>query len=185
MNSGPAHPPPSLTGHVRLREVIEADLPCLFEHQREPEANQMAAFPARDREAFMAHWTKILADRRVTVRAILVDEEVAGNVVSWEQNGERLVGYWTGKEHWGKGIATQALGLFLRVVQERPLHAYVAKHNAASIRVLEKCGFTMGEAEAEAADTPGDGVEECVLKLGASVAKVASLCDAIGSFKQV
>ena len=26
---------------------------------------------------------------------------------------------------------------------ERPLHAHVAKHNAGSIRVLEKCGFRL------------------------------------------
>jgi RimJ/RimL family protein N-acetyltransferase len=41
----------------------------------------------------------------------------------------------------------------------------VAKHNVASIRVLEKCGFVpvTGEAFAEA---PIDEVEEVVLKLG-------------------
>ena len=36
-----------MTHEIRLREVTEADLPILFEHQREPEANRMAAFPAR------------------------------------------------------------------------------------------------------------------------------------------
>ena len=47
---------------VTIRPVREDDLPILFEHQRDPEANAMAAFPARDREAFMEHWTKILSD---------------------------------------------------------------------------------------------------------------------------
>jgi RimJ/RimL family protein N-acetyltransferase len=33
--------------------------------------------------------------------------------------------------------------LFLAIEKERPLHAHVAKHNPASRRVLEKCGFTV------------------------------------------
>jgi RimJ/RimL family protein N-acetyltransferase len=113
----------------------------LFEHQREPEANEMVAFPARGREAFMAHWAKILGDETVVAMTVVVDMCVAGNVGCWTQDGQRLVGYWIGKEHWGKGVATQMLTIFLRLVADRPLHAHVAKHNVASIRVLEKCGF--------------------------------------------
>jgi RimJ/RimL family protein N-acetyltransferase len=76
---------------------------------------------------------------------------VAGNVVSFEQDGEREVGYWIGREYWGKGVATEALSQFLDHVEvRRPLYAGVAKHNVASIRVLEKCGFTIvGKEEDE------------------------------------
>jgi RimJ/RimL family protein N-acetyltransferase len=41
----------------------------------------------------------------------------------------------------GRGIATEAISAFLLLEQTRPLYASVAKHNAASIRVLQKCGF--------------------------------------------
>jgi RimJ/RimL family protein N-acetyltransferase len=129
---------------VLLRDVIENDLPIFFEQQLDPVANQMAAFPARDREAFMAHWTKILADETNLLKTVLCDGQVAGNIVSWEQpdkGSEREVGYWLGREYWGKGIATRALAAFLEQVTARPLYAHVAKHNLASIRVLEKCGF--------------------------------------------
>src|SRR5512139_695928 len=94
---------------VLLRDVIAGDLPIFFEQQLDPVANQMAAFPARDREAFMAHWTKILADETNILKTILFDGEVAGNIVSWEhpdEGGKREVGYWLGREYWGKGIAT-------------------------------------------------------------------------------
>lgn len=37
---------------LTLRDVVEGDLLAFFEHQRDPEANAMAAFPARDRKAF-------------------------------------------------------------------------------------------------------------------------------------
>ena len=124
-----------------LREVREDDLDALFEQQREPEAVAMAVFPAREREAFDAHWRKILADDRLVVRAIEVDGEVAGNIGSWEQDGLQLVGYWLGREFWGRGIATAALAEFARELETRPLHAWVAASNVGSIRVLEKCGF--------------------------------------------
>ena len=44
-----------MKSEVRLREVTEADLPILFEHQSEPEAARMAIFQSRDQEAFLAH----------------------------------------------------------------------------------------------------------------------------------
>ena len=144
---------------VALRDVLDDDLPLLFEHQLDPDATAMAAFPARDRDAFMAHWARIRLDKTVIVRSVLCEGQVVGNVVSWEHAGERLVGYWICKAHWGQGIASTALGAFLGEVSIRPLHARVAKHNVASKRVLEKCGF---EVSGEATD--GD-VEEFLLVL--------------------
>jgi RimJ/RimL family protein N-acetyltransferase len=146
--------------------VAEDDLPIFFEQQLDPEATQMAAFPARDWEAFMAHWTKILADNTVTLKTILFDGQVAGNIVSFEQSGETQVGYWLGQEYWGKGVATQALSAFLDAFAVRPLYAYVAKHNLASLRVLEKCGFRMVGEDKGSSGSDNEGVEEYILKLG-------------------
>ncbi len=126
---------------VELRAVEEADLPLLFEQQLDPEATRMAAFPPRDRDAFMAHWSKILADNALATRTILLDGSVAGYICSFDISGEREVGYWIGREHWGKGVATRALQIFLDEQRGRPLYAHVAKHNVGSIRVLGKCGF--------------------------------------------
>jgi RimJ/RimL family protein N-acetyltransferase len=139
---------------VLLRDVRDDDLAIFFEHQRDPDANRMANFDARDRDAFMAHWTKILRDESVVVRTVEVEGLVVGNVVSWEHDEERDVGYWIGREHWGKGIATGAVSAFLSELGARPLHAHVAGHNVGSIRVLEKCGFERV-----------DGVEELRFKL--------------------
>jgi hypothetical protein len=38
---------------MALRDVTEDDLPIFFEHQQDPDANRMAAFPAREREALI------------------------------------------------------------------------------------------------------------------------------------
>jgi RimJ/RimL family protein N-acetyltransferase len=120
---------------------MEEDLDVFFEQQRDPDANAMAAFPARDRQEHLAHWHKILDDKTVITRSILCGDEVAGNVVSWIQDGNREVGYWIGRAYWGKGIATSALKSFLEVDVERPLFAWVARNNAGSVRVLAKVGF--------------------------------------------
>lgn len=146
-----------------LRMVAEPDLAVFFEHQIDADANRMAAFQPRDRDAFMAHWTKILHDPTVLVRTVEVGGEVVGNVLSWEGSGVRLVGYWIGREHWGRGIATAALVGFLQQERARPLHALVATHNAGSIRVLEKCGFERSDEEI----TTGDEADELLLRLDA------------------
>ncbi|HKY27560.1 MAG TPA: hypothetical protein VJM12_06390, partial [Pyrinomonadaceae bacterium] len=58
---------------IHLRPVTESDLEILFEYQREPEANEMAGFPPRDHDAFMAHWAKILVDETAVAMAVVVD----------------------------------------------------------------------------------------------------------------
>ncbi len=128
---------------VTLRDVTQSDLPILYEQQLDPEASRLAAVPSRDRDAFDAHWEKILADETVRIKTIEADGEVAGNVLSFPRDGKTEVGYWIGKEFWGRGIATRALAEFLALVDERPIHAAVAEHNPGSMRVLEKCGFVL------------------------------------------
>ncbi len=158
-----------MTGIVHLRDVIESDLPTFFEQQLDPDANYMAAFTSPrdplDREAFMAHWEKILADRMNINKTILFEGRVAGNIVSFMMSGEREIGYWIGKEFWGKGIATQSLVDFLDLLEERPLYAHAAKDNAASLRVLEKCGFRRSGEGKEYSNARGEEVEEIILRL--------------------
>ena len=159
--------PNASTSAVLLRDVTQDDLPIFFEQQLDPVATQMAAFPARDRQAFMAHWAKILGDETLITQTVLFDGHVAGNVVSFELAGTRNVGYWIGRQYWGKGIASAALAAFLDQVQARPLYAHVAKHNRASLRVLEKCGFAIFSEDTVDLDTSGEQIEEYLLKLSA------------------
>ena len=149
---------------VRLRDVEEADLPVFFEHQRDPDANRMAASPSRESAAFLAHWReKVLANPSSRTKTIIVDDEVAGYVASWEQEGERLIAYWIGRAYWGRGVGTSALRQFLAHETTRPLHAHVAVHNVGSIRVLERCGFRrVGDAV-----RGDDDVEEYLYRLEA------------------
>ena len=130
---------------ILLREVQKNDLDSFFQHQLDPKANWMAAFTAKDptdRPAFDAHWQKILADKSIIIRTILYDGRVAGSVLCHSWEGDPEISYWLGRQYWGLGIATHALALFLKIALDRPLYARVAKDNIASIRVLEKNGFT-------------------------------------------
>lgn len=150
---------------VHLRDVRGDDLPTLFEHQMDPEANRMANFDARDRDAFMAHWAKILVDETVVAKTVVHRDAVAGNVVSWTHDDERDVGYWIGRDHWGKGVATAALSAFLEELETRPLYAHVAAHNVGSIRVLEKCGFERVGQGRGFATARGEEIDEVFLVL--------------------
>lgn len=157
-----------MIGDVRLRDVEPGDLPVFYRHQLDPDATRMAAFAARDRADFDDHWaTNVLGNPTAITRTIVADEQVAGWVGSWIQDGVRLVGYWIGRDHWGRGVATRGLGDFLKLVTDRPLHAHVARHNVGSIRVLEKCGFVV-ERE-DSGGGAGDDVAERVFVLRRSI----------------
>ena len=81
--------------------------------------------------------------------AIEVDEHAVGGIgLILGSDVERIsaeVGYWLGKELWGKGVMTQALIAFRDYAIQRHslirLHARTYDWNPASARVLEKAGF--------------------------------------------
>lgn len=157
---------------IRLRPVGEADLPALFEQQRDPTAHRMAAFTSwdpEDRDAFVARWRRILSDPEVLSRVVLADGIVVGTIARYLREGQPEVTYWIGREHWGKGFASAALRAFLEEVPERPLFAAAAADNVASIRVLEKCGFRTTGRERSFARGRGAEVDEVFLRLDAEV----------------
>lgn len=154
-------PPPD----VRLREVVDADLPLFFAYQEDAMAQRMAAIPIRDRAGFEAHWAKIRADETIVIRTVLVDGTVAGNVLSFERDGHREVGYWIGRPFWGRGVATEAVRAFLAYDPLRPLYGHVAKHNGASMRVLEKCGFVLVGEDKEFARVGDEVVQGVIYEL--------------------
>ncbi|MFJ3668681.1 GNAT family N-acetyltransferase [Streptomyces sp. NPDC090106] len=153
---------------VVLREVHDSDLPVFFRQTNDPESAHMAAFTARDpadRDAFDAHWRRVLASDAVT-RAVLADGDVVGTAAVYGEPGEREVTYWIDRAYWGRGIATAALLGLLAEVPERPLYARAAADNAGSLRVLRKCGFRDREHTRGFANARGEEIDEIVLALG-------------------
>ncbi|MDQ1736104.1 MAG: hypothetical protein QOH56_2355 [Pseudonocardiales bacterium] len=134
---------------VRLREVREEDLPSFFSYQSDPAAAVMAGFVPRDAEADAAHWHRIATDPMVIARTIVVENEVAGSIVSFGNEQERNLGYWISSAFWGKGTATRAAELFLQIETTRPLYAHVLKTNIGSQRVLAEIGFIPFDSDSE------------------------------------
>jgi len=129
---------------ILLRPVLESDLPILFEQQLDRDAIALSAYPAKDKGEFMRHWDGILKNKAIVARTIMYKEKIAGHIICWKEGKyEQRVGYWIGKQFWGRGIASSTLREFLAVVKIRPLYAHVANHNIASQKVLEKNGFVL------------------------------------------
>jgi RimJ/RimL family protein N-acetyltransferase len=126
---------------VRLRNVEDADLEVFLEYEHDAEAVRRSRFTPRERDAFMTHWrTRVLRPEGL-VQAVTVNGDVAGNIMSWWIEERRFVGYWFGRRYWGRGIGTRALTRFLELESTRPLYADPFAGNAASVRLLERCGF--------------------------------------------
>jgi RimJ/RimL family protein N-acetyltransferase len=127
---------------VQLRPVQDDDLPLIFAWHTDAASVQMAGVPPRERPAFDAHWAKIRADPDTVLRTALVDGEPGGYLLCFLRDGQRELGYWVAREHWGRGVASAAVAAFLEEYQERPLSAVILTSNVASRRVLDKAGFS-------------------------------------------
>ncbi|MBB1380776.1 GNAT family N-acetyltransferase [Shewanella frigidimarina] len=136
--------------NISLHPITEADLDILFEFENDPIANKMADFVPRKRKAFNLHWQqKVLANEKAIAQGIWIDDVLVGNVLSWINTDAaaksdpqmRLVGYWIGREHWGKGIATKAVEMFLKQFISSPVFAYINKQNEGSVAVAYANGF--------------------------------------------
>jgi RimJ/RimL family protein N-acetyltransferase len=134
---------------VTLREVVVNDLPIFHRHQSDPVAVEMAGVPARDEAAYLARWKGFLEDEGFGKRTILADGAVAGQVISFDRDGVRELGYWIGREFWGRGIAGAAVQQYLAIELRRPLYAIVAGDNLASRRILSRCGFVEESRKAD------------------------------------
>ena len=153
---------------VRLRDLDDADLEQLFEWERDPRAVEMAAFTRADpsdRAAFDAHYERIRSDPDPTLRVIECDGAMVGTIGSFTMESEREVTYWIDPSRWGRGMASEALQLFLREELTRPLFARVAEHNPGSAKVLARAGFVQIGSETSYADGVARDVVEHIYRL--------------------
>ncbi len=134
---------------VTLRPTVLADLDVLYEHQADPVSAELAGFPSRDRPSYWAHQSVVLADPSSVLSTIEADGEVVGSAVCFGPPTAREVGYWVGREHWGRGIATEALRQLVDQVPDRPLRGCVVPANVASQHVLLANGFVQDGVDGE------------------------------------
>src|ERR1051325_4468717 len=127
-----------------LRTTTPQDLPILFQMQLDPESNQMAGTKPHSLDAYRVIWDKILSQPVIEARVIIdASGTIVGSINCFRRNDEDHIGYWIDKPHWGRGIAKQALSLMIQEIKRRPIHATAARSNAASIHILQSCGFRL------------------------------------------
>jgi RimJ/RimL family protein N-acetyltransferase len=90
---------------------------------------------------------KIRVDPEVIIRVITEDDLVVGYLLSWSTESCRMLGYWIGREFWGRGLASLGLRLFINELPMRPLQAHVASTNLGSQKVLDNNGFSLVSRE--------------------------------------
>ncbi len=106
-----------------------------------------------DAEAFLA------APRDPAMPSFLITERTDGAPrivgscgLGRRPSGAVEMGYWIGRQHWGKGFATEASRALIEIAKVLKLPRLEASHfldNPASGRVLEKLGFVATGMSAE------------------------------------
>ena len=123
------------TKRLRIRPWTESDARSLFKYASDPEV----------REIFSnGHtWAIELKESGEAVGCICYYDQKESNIPIGEQDAE--IGYWIGKPHWNRGLATEALrGMVDYCFNTRgflTLWSDFFVDNPASGRVMEKCGF--------------------------------------------
>lgn len=137
-----------------VRSWRATDLPSLLAHANDREVSRQLRdrFPHPYEPSHALGFLQWVGQQPVeTVWAIALEDSAVGGVgLQLGQDIERVsaeIGYWLGRDHWGRGLATAAL----RAVTEHAfaqfeltrIFAVPFAENLASIRVLEKAGYVL------------------------------------------
>lgn len=153
---------------ISLRPTTTSDLDTLFKFQLDKEGGFLAAFMPKDHDnktAYLEKHNRLLNDPSVNNQTILLENEIAGSIAKFVMEGDAEITYWIDRQHWGKGIATQALKTFLEIEATRPLFGRVAFDNSGSQKVLEKCGFKKTGTDKGFANARQMEIEEFIYRL--------------------
>ena len=145
---------PATTACVTLREWDITDLPSLVRNAGNPRvaATMRDLFPSPYSEDDGRRFLAMAAARpsRNIFRAILVGDDVAGGIrihpLEDVHRRTAEIGYWLAEPFWGRGVMTEAVRLILPLAfadsEILRIQAGIFESNPASMRVLEKNGFT-------------------------------------------
>ena len=113
-------------------------------------------YPYEKRDA--DEWVRYAMDQHAKggnerIFAIALDEPVSDKVIGCisvvRMDRETELGFWLGKEYWGQGIASEAIGLIVNYAYEsldaQTVYAHVFATNKPSARALDKNGFALEE----------------------------------------
>ncbi|HNB26203.1 MAG TPA: GNAT family N-acetyltransferase [Alphaproteobacteria bacterium] len=141
------------TDRLRLRAMIPEDIDAFVRHLNDWEIQQWLAQPPfpyerRHGEDFLAIVRANHATGYPTmfVAAAKASDLALGFVsVEIRADGEGVLGYWFGRDHWGKGFAKEAVTALVRHAKGHPMLRSIAAvtdvDNTRSQRVLAAAGL--------------------------------------------
>lgn len=151
--------------NILLGERTAETAAVYFERTRSPVFRRSLPQKARTLEEFLADFQASQKPGADSFgRIILAGGQYVGDVWCYGMDPagdpQAMVSYCVFEQAlWGRGIASEALGLFLEEIRERfgleRVGAFTFAANAGSIRVLEKNGFRLAESFTE--DGVGSG----------------------------
>jgi [ribosomal protein S5]-alanine N-acetyltransferase len=137
---------------IELRDFLTEDEELLVSYLNEESVTKYlsARLPQPYTKEAAAWWvstgSKIGIVKAITNNGIVVGS-ISAIVGEFERQKSAEIGYWLAKPFWGNGFASQALAEFSKTIflntEIVKLFAPVFEGNAASARVLEKCGFKL------------------------------------------
>lgn len=140
---------------IELRERTEKHVRINYEKMKDPEIRAMIPMTEKTLEQAIADYEKTLLPGASSFgQTIYVDGAYVGDIWCYcmdiEEEPNAMIGYCLfEKALWGRGIATEAVNRFLRIVAQwfelKSMGAMVYCSNGVSQRVLEKCGFEKKE----------------------------------------
>lgn len=168
---------PLMSARLTLRPYTESDLDALYDIQSRPEVTRYLLFGVRDRGQVReslrerARATTLENEGDNLTLAVVLPEtgDVIGDVVLfWTSREHRQgeIGYIFHPDHGGKGYATEAAEVMLRLgFEELGLHRVVGRlngRNTASARVLERLGMRREAHFTHSRIVKGEWVDEVV-----------------------
>lgn len=153
------------TQRLTLRRPIAADAESIFtRYASDPRVTRFMAWPTHrsieDTRGFLqfcdAQWSESPAGGYLIIRT--ADNLLLGGTgLEFETSTRAETGYVLAQDAWGQGYATEALAAMVNLARSLgvlALSAGVHPEHGASIRVLEKGGFGLGERRPRTAGFP-------------------------------
>ena len=157
---------------IELRDFVDSDIGSIAIYANNINVSRYMAsrmpYPYTKDDAIW--WVEIGSKEQGLNCAIDLDGQCIGVVGvrfgDLEQQFSAEIGYWIAEDHWGKGFGTEAVGkmtdyIFSETKTVR-LAAPVFSPNMASMRVLEKCGYTLEAIHRKAAFKHDEFMDEHV-----------------------
>ena len=140
------------TERLILRTMMPGDSTAVFAWAGDERVNAFMCYAVYRSEDAVREWILSVPCETETAHELVIVQKSTGAVIGGcgirrdEERGSWTFGYNLRFDAWGNGYATEAVRAMLDFIADRHapcvFESTVAKENAASLRVMEKCGLS-------------------------------------------